>query len=138
MDAINYGTSDIITLGLDVRKTINLGFHQDFIYEKIHESVENYNFSYFNLTIKPGHHNGFYLDINKNFVVPFDSQDEKEKVLVELFTLKELLIECVYRGLRTCIPGWCTTFFGYYKSLELINWAFDSWQLKIKSARAFS
>lgn len=137
MDAVNYGTSDIITLGLDVKKAIDLDLHQDFIYEKIHKCVENYNSVYFNLMVKPGHHNGFYLDIDKNFTVPFDSQDEKEKVLEELSTLKELLIECVYRGLCACIPGWCTTFFDYYKSLELINLAFDSWQLKIKEARIF-
>lgn len=137
MDAINYGTSDIITLGLDVKKAIDLDFHQDFIYEKIHKCVENYNSIYFNLTIKLGYYNGFYLDINKNFVVPFDSQEEKEQVLKELSMLKELLIECVYQGLRACIPGWCTTFFGYYKSLELIDRTFDSWQLKIKEARVF-
>lgn len=137
MGTINYGTSDIITLGLDVKKAIDLGFHQDFIYEKNHECVKNYDFVYFNLTVKPGCHNGFYLDINKNFVVPFDSQDEKKQVLTELFTLKGLLIECTYRGLSVCIPGWCTTFFDYYKSLELINQAFDSWQLKIKEARVF-
>lgn len=87
--------------------------------------------------VKPGQHNGFYLNINKNFIVPFDSQDEKEKVLEELSALKELLIECVYHGLCACIPGWCTTFFDYYKSLELINQTFDSWQLKIKKARVF-
>ncbi len=137
MGTINYGTSDIITLGLNVEKIIDLDFDQDFIYEKIHDCIENYDFMNFELTLKPGYYNGFYLNINKNFFTPFDSQDEKKEVLEELSTLKEVLIECVYRGLSVCIPGWCTTFFGYYKSIELINQTFNSWELKTKKARVF-
>lgn len=102
MGAINYFTSDYITLGVrpydrfDMENDVNFmeevqrqideygGTVDEVIneyiedcyncdFENVKTELEKQSFYYFHITIKPGYYEGFTLDIENNFPVALDS-----------------------------------------------------------------
>lgn len=102
MGAVNYFTSDYITMGLRPYDSLELENDLEFMeemqtqvneyggtienaiteyiedcyncdYENIKTELEKHNFYYYHIAIKPGYYEGFTLDIENNFPVALDS-----------------------------------------------------------------
>lgn len=147
MGAINYGTSDYITLAIqpydrDCPDTIAYA-HQmaedmgddtpemveklidqdesDFYSlqrENIQSILDNYEFYYYDITIKPGYYEGFSLNIENKYITAYNDCLDKRDAQKELTRVKKCLIECADNGLVKCTPGWCT---GYYDHNDTIK-----------------
>lgn len=150
MGAVNYYTSDYITLGVKPydaqdfeqdEKFIQAandqiaeygGTLEDCIYDEIQSSyeadesivsciLEKYSFYYYHVIIKPGYSEGFTIDIENNFSVAYDSWKDKREAQKELTQLKKCLLECAGVGLVKCCPGWCTAYYNYEETCKAIN-----------------
>lgn len=147
MGAINYGTSKYITIGLKPYNTDDYIFEDgsvdydamsidyDCDIENVRFIIDKYNFSFFDINIKYGYYEGFYLDINANF--DFYNWQDKKDALKEATQLKNMLIECCGVGLCEVWPGWCTTYMPYKESVNNIKAAV--WHIKedIKCTETF-
>lgn len=147
MGAINYGTSEYITIGLKPYNTDDYIFEDgsvdydamsidyDCDIENVRFIIDKYSFSFFDINIKYGYYEGFYLDINANF--DFYNWQDKKDALKEATQLKNMLIECCGVGLREVWPGWCTTYMPYKESVNNIKAAV--WHIKedIKCTETF-
>lgn len=137
MGAVNYFTSDYITLGIrpydryeleqdadfveEMIESINEygGTREDFInnyiddcyecdFASIETELKKYTFYYYHVAIKPGYYEGFTIDIENNFQAAFDSWEDKREAQKEITKIKRFLIDCAGLGLVRCFPGWCT------------------------------
>ena len=147
MGAINYGTSEYITIGLKpynyddyMTETEDIDYElMQMDYDTDRENVEyvlnKYNFNFFNVSIKYGYYEGFYLNIKTNF--DFYNWQDKKDALKEATQLKNMLIECCGVGLCEVWPGWCTTYMPYKESVNNIKAAV--WHIKedIKCTETF-
>lgn len=147
MGAINYGTSEYITIGLKPYNTDDYIFEDgsvdydamsidyDCDIENVQFIMDKYNFSFFDINIKYGYYEGFYLDINANF--DFYNWQDKKDALKEATQLKNMLIECCGVGLCEVRPGWCTAYMPYKESINNIKAAV--WHIKedIKRTETF-
>ena len=101
MGAINYGRSKYITLGYntdvlyeekeelednDIYYDVDDTIYSQF--EELEYIVGKYNFDYFDVKLKSGYYDGFYLEIKDNEYVYFDDMKEREDVLKEISVLK--------------------------------------------------
>lgn len=150
MGAVNYFTSDYITMGLrpydindfendrgfmeELQKeideyggTIENGIsdyiqscYEDDFYNIEHE-LKKHNFYYYHVTIKPGYYDGFTLDIENNFPVALDSWQDRRDANKEITEIKRFLIECAGLGLVECFPGWCTGYSDYNGTITAIR-----------------
>lgn len=146
MGTINYGSSDIITLGVkpfeldDYLKNPyfvewaqewaqngdfeELAYEQmerdySFIAEIIQDIIDDYfNLEYFKLSIDPGYYEGFTLKIASDIPYYFDDYNERKDALKEVTQLKRCLLRCANSGLIECFPGWCT---GYHDKKETVK-----------------
>ena len=118
MGAVNYFTSDYITMGLvpysaydleqdaefmhELREEVeeNGGTIEEALYSYISDSYENdrenienelakHHFYYFHITIKPGYYEGFTLDIENNFSVALDGYEDRREALKEITEIKK-------------------------------------------------
>ena len=139
MGAINYGTSEYITIGLkpynhdDYREEENdevdydqMNFDYDCDKENVENVLDRYRFNFFNIYVEYGYYEGFYLNIKTNF--DFYNWEDKEDALKEATQLKNMLIECCGVGLCEVWPGWCTSYKSYSESIKSIKDAV--WQIK--------
>lgn len=143
MSAVNYGTSDYITIGLKPYDYDNYKFYSDtdgdyrtdfdalnadyeMDYDNIKSILDKYDFSYFHVVLKNGYYEGFYIDIENNHGICYDSYDEKREALKELTQIKRFLIECVNNGLCQVFPGWCTSYNSRIDSIKGIKAAIKS------------
>lgn len=147
MGAINYGTSEYITIGLKpynyddyMTETKDIDYElMQMDYDTDGENAEyildKYNFNFFNVSIKCGYYEGFYLNIKTNF--DFYNWEDKADALKEATQLKNMLIECCGVGLCEVCPGWCTSYKSYAESIKSIKDAV--WQIKqdIKSTETW-
>lgn len=148
MGAINYGTSEYITIGLkpynhdDYREEENdevdydqMNFDYDCDRENVENVLDRYSFNFFNVSIECGYYEGFYLNIKTNF--DFYNWEDKADALKEATQLKNMLIECCGVGLCEVWPGWCTSYKSYAESIKSIKDAI--WQIKqdIKSTETW-
>lgn len=152
MGAVNYFTSDYITMGIEPYSAYDLEKDQDFM-EAVQEQIkeyggtvedcisdmiesyytddemnvsailEKYSFYYFHVTIKPGYYEGFTLDIENNYPVAFDGWKDKRAAQREITSLKKCLIECAGVGMVQCSPGWCTGYNDYGGTIKAIGTA---------------
>ena len=150
MGAINYCTSDYITLGAPDYSAADLerdpGF-MDWAREEIDENpdtarmliydairgfydldeknaraiLNKYSFYYFHVAIKPGYYEGFTIDIANNFPLFFDFWQEKREAQKEVTRLRRCLEELAGVGLVQCFPGWCTKYGDYNSTLQGIR-----------------
>lgn len=150
MGAVNYFTSDYITIGVKPYDAYDLENDQYFMqvvheqikeyggtveaaieeyisdsYECDRENVESilsrYSFCYYHITIKPGYYEGFTLDIESNFPVAFDGWEDRRECQKEITQLKKCLLECAGVGLVSCSPGWCTGYDDYTGTVKAIG-----------------
>ena len=144
MGAINYHTSDYITIGYDL--SINhddFEDYDDFInyidydYEDIKYLLEQEDFYYFHITIKAGYYEGFSIDIENNFPLCFENYAEKLEAQKEITRIKKFLINCLNYGCCSVYPGWCTGYANRQQSLKDINNAIKKMRLDITQTPTF-
>lgn len=162
MGTINYGTSDYITLGIEPLTEWDLehdnGFMdeiraeveeyggtiedaiRDYIegcneddYTNIQEELAKHSFYYFHITIKSGYYDGFYLDIESNNGIAFDSWQDKREAQKEITEIKQFLIACAGMGLREVWPGWCTKYNNYSHTINAINEAVKEMRAEVRT-----
>jgi hypothetical protein len=134
MGAINYGSNEIINLGIDVSKEDDFGILGEevcYIYDDIKNILDDYYFYYYHVVIKEGYYSGFYLDIESNIYI-YDDYIEKKEAQKELTKLKKFLHSCVDNGLVVYTPGWCTGYYNLKESKDLINKAIAKERENIK------
>lgn len=162
MGAINYFTSDYITLGVrpydrfDMENDVNFmeevqrqideygGTVDEVIneyiedcyncdFENVKTELEKQSFYYFHIAIKPGYYEGFTLDIENNFPVALDSWEDRRDANKEITRIKQFLIDCAGFGLVKCSPGWCTGYSDYSGTIEAIKQAIKEMRDEIKT-----
>ena len=145
MGAVNYSTSDYITMGLkpyDISDCEDENGDIDYemlemAYEDDMTNIENilsrYSFYYFHVTIKPGYYEGFTIDIENNFPVAYDDWEDKRAAQREITRLKQCLLECAGSGLVTCYPGWCTGYEDYKGTCKAIAAAIKDMREEVKN-----
>lgn len=124
MGAINYYTSDYITLGVNcnyIELDDEFYFLQD-DYEQIESILKGENFYYFNVRIRPGHYEGFSIDIEYNFSYYLDGWQDRIEAHKEITCIKQFLIDCINDfGLCAVSPGWCTTYYNKKDTLKKLS-----------------
>ena len=152
MGTINYGTSDYITLGAKPESRFEweqdkalmeelkdlAKEHGNTIDEEIEEQLwinmesdldnaryelEKHSFYHFNVAIKYGYYEGFYIDIENNFPLFFDDYEEKKEALAEIREIEQYLKDNAGNGLVSVYPGWCTSYADYKQTLKDIRTA---------------
>ena len=150
MGAVNYFTSDYITLGLRPYDKYNLENDREFMkelqaevdeyggtlenaldnyindsyecdYENIKTELEKHCFHYYHIAIKPGYYEGFTLDIEFNYGVALDGWEDRRNAHKEITEIKQFLIDCAGLGLVKCSPGWCTGYSDYNGTIQAIK-----------------
>ena len=138
MGAINYKTSDFITLGYN---TNNIEYDDDLYndlindeYEEIKYLLDKEYFYYFHVTLEPGYYEGFTLDIEHNFNYCYDNYFEKLQALKEVTQIKNFLLYIVNNfNINAVYPGWCTSYADYNKTIEEINAAIIEMKSRVKN-----
>ena len=162
MGAVNYFTSDYITLGVkpydsddfindrDCMEEINrqIAEYGGTVEESINDLIQSYyeddesnietelekhSFYYFHVAIRPGYYEGFTVDIENNFPVAFDSWEDKRSAQKEITELKQCLTACAGMGLVACFPGWCTGYRDYKQTLQEIAAAVKEMREEVKT-----
>lgn len=83
MGAVNYTTSDYVTLGIipydsdDFENDVAIEELYSWDYRNIEYELGKYYFNYFHIDIKPGYDEGFTLDIEFNYGLCFDSWEDR-------------------------------------------------------------
>lgn len=141
MGTINYGTSDYITIGYNCN---NIDYEEEFYNDYIQDDYENikyflgkYNFYYFHVTVEPGYYEGFYINIENNFGVCYDSSEDKKEALKEATQLKRFLLGCLGYNCCSVRPGWCMGYSNYKTSIEEINKAISEIKEEIKTTPTY-
>lgn len=130
MGAVNYFTSDYITMGYncnidycadDFDSVEEMDECRQFDIEELQDEIQSilnkYRFYYFHVALKPGYYEGFTLDIENNYSICHDGYIEKREAQKEITEIRKCLLECAAAGLVKCSPGWCT---GYYSPAETV------------------
>ena len=162
MGAINYCTSNYITLGLRPYDKCELVNDPEFMeelqrevdeyggtieaaidsyinecyscdYDNIKTELEKHYFYYYHITIKPGYYGGFTLDIENNFPVALDSWKDRRDANKEITQIKQFLIDCAGLGLVACSPGWCTGYSDYNGTIRAIKAAIKAMRDELKT-----
>lgn len=142
MGAINYFTSDYITIGYNLNNIDD--YQDDYFYfmqddfECLQDLLKQYNFYYFHVTIKPGYYDGFSIDIEFNFGWYFDCWQDRAAAQKEITGLKAFLIECI-NNYNCCAvaPGWCTTYYNYKDSLNKLKQAIKEIRATVNNTPTF-
>lgn len=131
MGAINYGTGDIVTLGLCVSGDVEEDYGIDgveFLYNDIKDKVEDIVHEWFKLDLEYGYYEGFYIAVKKNYSTDKElkrevsegiirqevadmwklEEEEKEEIKQEAKELKEELKGLISECFVVCFPSWCT------------------------------
>ena len=161
MGAVNYFTSDYITMGLRPYDSWELEKDSEFMaemqtqvneyggtienaiaeyiedcyncdYENIQTELEKHNFYYYHITIKPGYYEGFTLDIENNYPVALDGWEDRRDANKEITEIKAFLIACAGLGLVVCFPGWCPKYGDYKNTLVTIGEAVKEMREEVK------
>ena len=162
MGAVNYFTSDYITLGVKPYDATHFENNVDFMEEAreqiakyggniddyIREHIthcygddmdnvsfilKKYNFYYFRVTIEWGYYEGFTLRIHNDCDVYFDDWKDKRDAQKELTKLKKCLLECAGIGLVQCSPGWCTSYNDYKGTCKAIEAAIKDMREEVRN-----
>jgi hypothetical protein len=140
MGTINYRASDIVTLGYNVPSELDYskeeieeifeyGYEdiQDYInddtedvYSVCKEIVDRYNFYWFKVELKSGYYDGFYLDLNTDYMIKYLEQDDKDEIKEEIKDLKKMLYELL-SYMNVCSPWWCTTWYNFEEGTKKID-----------------
>ena len=113
MGAINYGTSELFcnlgyNLNNDVADHEEAQNDQYWTAEEVQYYLDELSLCYYDIDIKPGYYEGFYLDIRGDY---FADDEDKEERVKELHKIGRALIHLTnYYGLVNYTPGWCTRY----------------------------
>lgn len=146
MGAINYGTSDIITLAvkpfdlddpdLDGMTYDERADYAGDCYEADYDNaaaiIGHYSFSFFRVAPAWGYYEGVYIELLDNFWP--GSWADKRDALKEATRLKRLLLDLADVGFIRCTPGWCTGYSDHKGTVAAIRSAIR--ELKQRIARA--
>ena len=143
MGAVNYKTSDYITLGYNCNNIdCEDEFYNEFIndlYDQIKFRLEEERFYFFNVTIEPGYYEGYFINIEFNFPVCFDDYIDKRNAQKEITQIKAFLIECVNDFECVAVyPGWCTGYADYNKTLKEITAAVREMREMVKQTPTYN
>lgn len=162
MGAVNYHTSDYITLGLELysrnihetppelieelqaevdeyggtlEEVLDRYIHicYESDYENVNEKLKTNQFHYYHITIMSGYYEGFTLNIENNYPIAFDSWEERREANKEITQIKKFLIECAGLGLVECHPGWCTGYNDYSGTINTIKAAVKEMRAELKT-----
>lgn len=137
MGAVNYATSDYITMGILPYSTdmdeqeAQEAYSAD--WENVEHIIDRYNLYYYHVTIKPGYYEGFALDIENNYPIAFASWEDRRECQKEITQIKKLLIECAGVGLVSCRPGWCTAYDDYSGTVSAISAAVKAMREEVRA-----
>lgn len=133
MGAVNYFTSDYITMGLRLYDRTDFENDLDFM-EEAREQVREYGGTLESVIDDyiSGCYEGFTLDIENNFPVAFDSWEDRKEANKEITEIKGFLIACAGLGLVQCSPGWCTGYNDYKGTIAAIKAAIKEMREEVK------
>lgn len=138
MGTINYGTSKYITLGYNCNNIdYDEPFYNDFImdyYEQIAITLNKYTFNYFSVTLEPGYYEGYYINIEFNYL--WLDSCEKREAQKEITQIKQFLLQCVNDF--ECIavfPGWCTGYADHNQTLTKLKNAIQEMRQTVRNAK---
>ena len=126
MGAINYGTSEYITIGfnLSIFTDSDEAFNTSVdYYAHVTEAVDNLANEYFSVDVCEGYYDGFYITITPDLYIPNREarQDATAEALRVCSLLKYAVCECCCCEVS---PGWCTGYATETESIEAINIAY--------------
>nr|DAH21922.1 MAG TPA: hypothetical protein [Caudoviricetes sp.] len=146
MGAINYGTSDIITLAIkpydpddldDLAHDKRAAYIADDYaadYANAAAIINNYDdFSFFRIRPAWGYYEGVYIELLDNFWP--GSWADKRDALKEATRLKRLLLDLADVGFIRCTPGWCTGYSDHKGTLAAIRSAIQELKQRITRAK---
>ena len=142
MGAINYKTSDFITLGYNTNDIdYEDEFYSDYIneeYDEIKYLLDKEYFYYFHIVLEPGYYEGFTIDIEHNFSYCYDNYYEKQQALKEITRIKKFLLYIVNNfNINVVYPGWCTGYADYKKTIAEINAAIVDMKYSVKNTPTY-
>ncbi len=126
MGAINYKTSDFVTIGYNCNFIdYEDEFYHDIVadyYTQVKNTLEKEYFCYFHVKLEPGYYEGFSIDIEFNYPICFDDYTDKQHAQKEITRIKAFLTQCI-DDFECCVvyPGWCTAYKDYENSIETLN-----------------
>ena len=147
MGAINYFTSDYITMGVRPYDFWDFKNDEDFLsdakeydvvniddyiyatisdyyaddYDNVKAILDKYYFEYYHVTIKNGYYEGFTVDIENNYPLCYDTWEDRREAQKEVTQIKTMLHELADIGLVACYPSWCTGYSDYSNTLNEIE-----------------
>lgn len=136
MGAVNYGTSDYITIGF------NLSLFTDSdeataasvdYYAHVAETIDNLTNEYFSVDICEGYYEGFYITITPDLYIP-DHEARQDAIAAAYHVcslLKYVIHECCCCKV---LPGWCTGYATETESIEAINIAYADMLMDISDS----
>ena len=136
MGAINYGTSDYISIGLNVSGDFD-EWAQEQARDDIAAIMGEYSFYYFHIVLKSGYYEGFYIDIENNFPVYFDDCTEKRDAQKEITEIKRFLLDCTAAGLVQYFPGWCTGYSTAKETRAALNAAIKEMRQEVQTTPTY-
>lgn len=128
MGTINYGTSDIITLGIrpydyddytDSTGDINYDAMQsdyDTDIDNMVHIISRYDYNAIDVAIAPGYYEGYYINIVNNL-----DDASPEDAITDVNNLQHMLTDLAGIGLCKIIPGWCTAYYNYNDTIASIQ-----------------
>lgn len=151
MGAVNYFTSDYITIAYDIsidvadpemdeeEKEEQLEIMESEAYEDVKDLLNEYDFYYYHVEIKPGYYEGFSIMIENNFSVCYNDYIEKKEAQKEITQIKDFLVKAVKNcNMLGCYPGWCIGWDTYEETLENINIAIKSMRIESMTTPTWS
>ena len=167
MGAVNYFTSDYITMGLKPYDVYDLEQDSEFMdemreevaeyggtldeavydyisrcyeddYANIEAELAKHRFYYYHITIKPGYYEGFTLDIENNFPIAFNTWEDRKDAQKEITEIKAFLIDCAGMGLVRCSPGWCTGYSDNKDTIKAIGEAIREMRDEVRTTPTWS
>ena len=134
MGAINYKTSNYITIGYNLNYADYEDEYYHEVFDQVSERLKDYYFYYWNVVIEPGYYEGFSIDIENNFPWCFENYHEKREALKEATQIKKFLLECI-NDFKCCAvsPGWCTAYHDYKKSIKRLYDAIEEMKQEVKN-----
>lgn len=136
MGAVNYGTSDYITIGFNLSLSTDsdeaTAASVDY-YTHVAETIDNLANEYFSVDICEGHYEGFYITITPNLYIP--DHEARQDAIAAAYHVCSLLKYAV----RECCcckvsPGWCTGYATESESIEAINIAYADMLMDISDS----
>lgn len=88
---------------------------------------------YYHVSIKPGYYEGYYLDIENNYSIAYDSYEDRREANKEITKIGQMLRDLAGCGIVSVWPGWCTTYRGYSETLEDIAEAVREMRAEVKT-----